>query len=122
LVIIFLIMPLILLIYWLPPEDLGANPFSSIGSLHASRYAWIANNIYEKNDILVFPQNTAQSILTFVSILISSKAPYLYLFLCLSIYIYLFVNRVYFSVFITCLFVCVHVVCIVLTVQPILWL
>lgn len=81
LAIIFLIIPLILLIYWLPPEDLGANPFSSIGSLHASRYAWIANSIYENNDILIFSQNTAQSILVFISISLSSKTPYLYLFL-----------------------------------------
>jgi len=72
----------VLLFVWLPPQELNERDFlSSIGSLHSVRYAWVANFIYEKNNIPVIPQNTAQSILAFIGGEFSFPAPFLYLFL-----------------------------------------
>jgi hypothetical protein len=71
----------LLLFYWLPAEVAERSPFSSIGSLHSFRYAWVANLIYEQNNIPVISQNTAQSILAFVGAVFSFPAPFLYLYL-----------------------------------------
>jgi len=71
----------LLLFYWLPAEVTERSPFSSIGSLHSFRYAWVANLIYEQNNIPVISQNTAQSILAFTGAVFSFPAPFLYLFL-----------------------------------------
>lgn len=91
---IILVAAISLLIYWLPPENQVNNPFSSIGSLHSVRYAWITNSILENNNILVFPQNTAQSILAFISSFLSFRAPFLYLFL------WLFSSLLFLSLFV----------------------
>jgi hypothetical protein len=91
---IFIILPIFLLLYWMPPGKLGLDPFSSIGTLHSVRYAWIANSIIERNDILIIPQNTAQSILAFISSSISFQTPYLHLFL------WLYSAQIFLSLFI----------------------
>ena len=84
----------ILLIYHLPVSVKDLNAFTSIGSLHSVRYAWITNTIFSKNDILILPQNTVQSILTYLSGELSYKLPYV------SLYIWLFTTIFFFVLFI----------------------
>jgi hypothetical protein len=74
----------LLLIYWNDSILNIEDPHSSIGTLHAVRYAWLSNFIGEFNFIPVVGQNSFQSILTFISSLIYGPAPFLYLFLWLS--------------------------------------
>jgi hypothetical protein len=86
--------PLILL-FWLPVEKNPDWAFATIGSLHSARYAWIANYISFCGYVPILGQNTGQSILTFMMMVLSENRPYIFLFtwlyssiVFLAVYIY----------------------------------
>ncbi len=67
--------------FWLAPLQPSLEPYESIGSLHAVRYAWLSNYISESNSIPIISQNHGQSILAFVTGIVGGRAPFLYLWL-----------------------------------------
>ena len=78
--IIILLVGILILIYWMPSVD-KLESYSTIGSLHSQRYAWISNYIKYCATIPVLGQNIGQSILAYMVGLIFTDSPYLFLFL-----------------------------------------
>ena len=76
----------LLLIFWLPFSSLqDMNPLHSlVGSLNSVKYAWVSNLINECKFFPILGQNTAQSILSYVTGAVYGNRPFLGLFLWLE--------------------------------------
>jgi len=76
----------LLLIFWLPFNSLqDMNPVHSlVGSLNSVKYAWVSNFINECKFFPILGQNTAQSILSYVTGGVYENRPFLGLFLWLE--------------------------------------
>lgn len=84
-ILVALVLPTLLLIYWMIPDPQGINVWSHLGSVHSPRYANIAVYIYENNTIPIFGQNYEQSLLASIPLFFGLGSPIFNLFLWLSV-------------------------------------
>ena len=97
----FLISFLILSIYWLQHSDLS-NAFATIGSLHSVRYVELAQYMLINNYSPIIGQNSGQSTITYLSLLLGVNSGYvtLTIFLTASIIFISFIIYYLFNLFI----------------------
>lgn len=97
----FLISFLILSIYWLQHSDLS-NAFAMIGSLHSVRYVELAQYMLINNYSPIIGQNSGQSTITYLSLLLGVNSGYvtLTIFLTASIIFISFIIYYLFNLFI----------------------